>query len=106
MPFGTLRPSGPCWRQCKTLSLACCHSYDSRVWGMLYQTVRSTSLGTESEDSVTRGLSGGEKAVFDLLLDFHLAATELGTPLIYLDEPEELVSQSSLAGFGWRQSYG
>ena len=34
------------------------------------------------------GLSGGEKAVFDLLLDFHLAATELGTPLICLDEPE------------------
>ena len=33
-------------------------------------------------------LSGGEKAVFDLLLDFHLAATELGTPLICLDEPE------------------
>ncbi len=33
-------------------------------------------------------LSGGEKAVFDLLLDFHLAVTELGTPLICLDEPE------------------
>ena len=33
-------------------------------------------------------LSGGEKAVFDLLLDFHLAATELGTPLMCLDEPE------------------
>ena len=33
-------------------------------------------------------LSGGEKAAFDLLLDFHLAATELGTPLICLDEPE------------------
>ena len=33
-------------------------------------------------------LSGGEKAVFDLLLDVHVAATELGTPLICLDEPE------------------
>ena len=33
-------------------------------------------------------LSGGEKAVFDLLLDFHIAVTELGTPLICLDEPE------------------
>ena len=33
-------------------------------------------------------LSGGEKAVFDLLLDIHIAATELGTPLICLDEPE------------------
>ena len=33
-------------------------------------------------------LSGGEKAVFDLLLDMHIAATELGTPLICLDEPE------------------
>ena len=33
-------------------------------------------------------LSGGEKAVFDLLLDVHIAATELGTPLICLDEPE------------------
>ena len=33
-------------------------------------------------------LSGGEKAVFDLLLDVHVAAIELGTPLICLDEPE------------------
>ena len=33
-------------------------------------------------------LSGGEKAVFDLLLDIHIAATELGSPLICLDEPE------------------
>ena len=33
-------------------------------------------------------LSGGEKAVFDLLLDVHIAATELGTPLICMDEPE------------------
>ena len=33
-------------------------------------------------------LSGGEKAVFDLLLDIHIAATELSTPLICLDEPE------------------
>ena len=33
-------------------------------------------------------LSGGEKAVFDLLLDVHIAATELGTPLVCLDEPE------------------
>ena len=33
-------------------------------------------------------LSGGEKAVFDLLLDVHMAATELGSPLICLDEPE------------------
>ena len=33
-------------------------------------------------------LSGGEKAVFDLLLDVQIAATELGTPLICLDEPE------------------
>ena len=33
-------------------------------------------------------LSGGEKAVFDLLLDVHIAATELGAPLICLDEPE------------------
>ena len=33
-------------------------------------------------------LSGGEKAVFDLLLDVHIAVTELGTPLVCLDEPE------------------
>ena len=33
-------------------------------------------------------LSGGEKAVFDLLLDVHMAVIELGTPLICLDEPE------------------
>ena len=33
-------------------------------------------------------LSGGEKAVFDLLLDVHIASQELGTPLICLDEPE------------------
>ena len=33
-------------------------------------------------------LSGGEKAVFDLLLDVHIAATELGQPLICVDEPE------------------
>ena len=33
-------------------------------------------------------LSGGEKAVFDLLLDVHMATIELGTPLICLDEPE------------------
>ena len=33
-------------------------------------------------------LSGGEKAVFDLLLDVHIASTELGTPLVCLDEPE------------------
>ena len=33
-------------------------------------------------------LSGGEKAVFDLLLDVHIAVRELGTPLICLDEPE------------------
>ena len=33
-------------------------------------------------------LSGGEKAVFDLLLDVHMAATELGEPLFCIDEPE------------------
>ena len=33
-------------------------------------------------------LSGGEKAVFDLLLDVHMAVIELGTPLVCLDEPE------------------
>ena len=33
-------------------------------------------------------LCGGEKAVFDLLLDVHIAAIELGTPLICLDEPD------------------
>ena len=33
-------------------------------------------------------LSGGEKAVFDLLLDVHIAVTELGDPLVCLDEPE------------------
>ena len=33
-------------------------------------------------------LSAGEKAVFDILLDVHIAATELGSPLICLDEPE------------------
>ena len=33
-------------------------------------------------------LSGGEKAVFDLLLDVHIAATELRSPIICLDEPE------------------
>lgn len=33
-------------------------------------------------------LSGGEKAIFDLLLDVHIASTELGSPLICLDEPE------------------
>ncbi|MCP4083812.1 MAG: AAA family ATPase [Actinomycetia bacterium] len=33
-------------------------------------------------------LSGGEKAVFDLLLDVHIAATELEDPLVCLDEPE------------------
>ena len=33
-------------------------------------------------------LSGGEKAAFDLLLDVHIAATELGAPLVCLDEPE------------------
>ena len=33
-------------------------------------------------------LSGGEKAVFDILLDVHIAVTELGAPLICLDEPE------------------
>ena len=33
-------------------------------------------------------LCGGEKAVFDLLLGVHIAATELGTPLICLDEPD------------------
>ena len=33
-------------------------------------------------------LSGGEKAVFDLLLDVHIAVTELGAPVVCLDEPE------------------
>jgi len=33
-------------------------------------------------------LSGGEKAVFDLLLDVHIAVTELDDPLVCLDEPE------------------
>jgi len=33
-------------------------------------------------------LSGGEKAVFDILLDVYIAARELGSPLICLDEPE------------------
>ncbi len=33
-------------------------------------------------------LSGGEKAVFDLLLDVQIAASELDTPLVCLDEPE------------------
>ena len=45
-----------------------------------------------SRDKIRRfryeNLSGGEKAVFDLLLDIHIAATELGSPLICLDEPE------------------
>ena len=62
--------------------------------------LRFTGLGNATSDGsfyFTRddirgfryeSLSGGEKAVFDLLLDVHLAATELGTPLICLDEPE------------------
>ena len=63
--------------------------------------LRFTGLGDATSDGSfyfirdgTRGfryesLSGGEKAVFDLLLlDMHIAATELGTPLICLDEPE------------------
>ena len=33
-------------------------------------------------------LSGGEKAVFDLFLDVHLASLELKSPLVCLDEPE------------------
>ena len=33
-------------------------------------------------------LSGGEKAVFDLLLDIHIAGIELASPLICIDEPE------------------
>ena len=43
-------------------------------------------------------LSGGEKAVFDLLLDVHIAATELGTPLICLDEPEIHLNPAVQAG--------
>ena len=62
--------------------------------------LRFASLGDATEDGsfyFTRdeirgfryeNLSGGEKAVFDLLLDFHVAATELGSPLICIDEPE------------------
>ena len=62
--------------------------------------LRFTGLGNATSDGSfyfsrddVRGfryesLSGGEKAVFDLLLDVHVAATELGTPLICLDEPE------------------
>ena len=62
--------------------------------------LRFTGLGNATSDGsfyFTRdgirrfryeSLSGGEKAVFDLLLDFHLAVTELGSPLICLDEPE------------------
>ena len=62
--------------------------------------LRFTGLGDATSEGsfyftrdATRGfryenLSGGEKAVFDLLLDVHIAATELGTPLICLDEPE------------------
>ena len=88
MPLETLRPLGPCWSQCKTRSLAC------------FRTCRFTGLGDATSDGsfyFTRdgirrfryeSLSGGEKAVFDLLLDVHIAATELGTPLICLDEPE------------------
>ena len=61
--------------------------------------LRFTNLGDATSDGsfyFTRdsirgfryeSLSGGEKAVFDLLLDIHIAATELGTPLICLDEP-------------------
>ncbi|WP_419552019.1 AAA family ATPase [Candidatus Poriferisodalis sp.] len=33
-------------------------------------------------------LSGGEKAVFDLLLDVHVAVSELASPVVCLDEPE------------------
>ena len=33
-------------------------------------------------------LSGGEKAAFDLLLDVYIAAKELRTPLVCIDEPE------------------
>ena len=59
-------------------------------------------------------LSGGEKAVFDLLLDVHIAATELGTPLICLDEPEIHLNPPcrplcSLSSYGFSQmdrSYG
>ena len=62
--------------------------------------LRFTSLGDATTDGsfyFTRdnirgfryeNLSGGEKAVFDLLLDVHIASTELGSPLICLDEPE------------------
>ena len=44
--------------------------------------------GEETRRFRYESLSGGEKAVFDLLLDVHIAAIELGTPLICLDEPE------------------
>ena len=62
--------------------------------------LRFTGLGNATSDGsfyFTRdnirefryeSLSGGEKAIFDLLLDVHIAATELGAPLICLDEPE------------------
>ena len=62
--------------------------------------LRFTGLGDATSDGSfyftrdgTRGfryesLSGGEKAIFDLLLDVHIATAELGTPLICLDEPE------------------
>ena len=42
----------------------------------------------DSREFRYENLSGGEQAVFDLLLDFHIAVTELGTPLVCLDEPE------------------
>ena len=66
----------------------------------VFPYLRFAGLGDPTSDGSfyftrddTRGfryenLSGGEKAVFDLLLDFCIATSELGTPLICLDEPE------------------
>ena len=90
--------SGDAVRDLETVRAALAPVQDSLTRVMPH--LRFTGLGDATSDGsfyFTRdgirgfryeSLSGGEKAVFDLLLDVHIAATELGTPLICLDEPE------------------
>ena len=87
MPRGTSRRFEPNWHEWGSANS---RAAAPALRGARQSYLRGSFYFTRDGDRAFRyeSLSAGEKAVFDILLDVHIAVTELGTPLVCLDEPE------------------